>query len=217
MSKEITDHLSVSAEATVPYHVGIWSSIATAVLVLAFDSTSIAGMTGADTKTLAVLLSLLIAPCFTILLASIHRIAEPSGRIWTQIGLTFAAIYASLAMVNYFLQLTVVRISPQNYPWLSMEFTSESGFWALEVIIYTFMGLAGACIAPIVGRGLGRAIKWLLFVNATITLVACVAYVLRPNPLNLLVMISLGVWGLALPAVMILIAVQFKRNLRRIR
>ncbi len=191
--------------------VGVWSAILTALWIVLFNIAVLLGALGLPTRLLSVAASLLIALSFLILTSTVHHVASASQRLWTHIGLSFAIVYATLAALNYFLQLTVVRQDPAAYAWLSMQFTADTAFWALEVLLYTFQGLAAALITPVfAGRRFGGTIRWLLIVNAIVTLLALPAYIVTGNPLHMLVMASLGVYAVALPVAFVLCALALR-------
>ena len=52
--------------------------------------------------------SLLLAPAFTALMVSIHTYAAGDKKIWSQLGLAFTLIYATMAAINYMVQLLPV-------------------------------------------------------------------------------------------------------------
>ena len=58
--------------------------------------------------------SLVLAPTFIVLMVSIHYYAAQEKRIWSQLGMAFAVVYAVMASLNYIMQLTVVRFSILN-------------------------------------------------------------------------------------------------------
>lgn len=199
------------AVRTAVLRVGFWSAVLTTIWIVAFDLALLAGVSGIPTGSLPVIASLLIAPPLVSLMASLHGYVPHERRIWTQTGLSFSIAYAALVAFNYFLQLTVVRQNPAAYPWLTMDFKPDSAFWALEVLGYSFMSLAALCVVPALGRGRHETpIRWLFVANAALNGLGDVAYVLTANPLNLLVLASLGVWAVAFPGATALLAVMFK-------
>jgi len=54
---------------------------------------------------LPVIPSLLLAPAFTALMVSIHSFVSEDKRIWSRLGLAFTLIYATMAAMNYMVQL----------------------------------------------------------------------------------------------------------------
>lgn len=139
------------------YQIGFWS----AILTTTFNIAIALGVAGASTRSVAVGASLLLTFSFTALTVSIHNCAPPERKIWIQIGLSFAIVYAALLIWNYYLQLTVVRNNPPLYECLTKDFTPDTAFWLLETIGCTFVGLA-AMFALLVlnGSGIERAIRW---------------------------------------------------------
>lgn len=194
------------------YQIGFWSAILTTTWIIIFNIAIALGVAGASTRSVAVGASLLLAFSFIALTVSIHNYAPPERKIWSQIGLSFAIVYAVLLTWNYYLQLTVVRNNPQLYEWLTMDFTPDTAFWSLETIGYTFMGLAALFDLPVFnGGGIERAIRWCFAINAAFTVLGNIGYVLSGNPLHGLVLASLGVWAIAFPIATALLAVMFKR------
>ncbi len=199
------------------HKIGFWSAILTTVWIVLFDIAIALGMVGVSTRSGAVGVSLLLSLSFIVLIASIHHCASPEKQVWSHIGLAFAIVYASLLTWNYYLQITVVRHSPQLYEWLTMDFTPATAFWSLETAGYTLMGLAALFASLTLNeRGIGRKIRWCLGVNAVFTATGCLGYILYGNPLHGLVLASLGVWAIAFPIATVLTAVMFKRMERMI-
>jgi hypothetical protein len=121
-----------------------------------------------------------------------------------------------LLLWNYFLQLTVVRNNPRLYAWLAMDFNPDSAFWSLEMIGYTLMGLAALFTLPIFSRSrIELTIRWCFLANAVFIVLGNIGYVWSGNPLNALVLASLGVWAIAFPVGTAFIAVKFKRAEKR--
>ncbi|MEM2446900.1 MAG: hypothetical protein QW734_09605 [Candidatus Bathyarchaeia archaeon] len=194
------------------YQIGFWSAILTTTWIIIFNIAIALDVAGASTRSVAVGASLLLVFSFIALMVSIHSYAPPEKKIWSQIGLSFAIVYAALLTWNYFLQLTVVRNNPQLYEWLIMDFTPDTAFWSLETVGYTLMGLAALFALPVFnGGGIERAIRWCFAINAVFTVVGSIGYVLSGNPLHGLVLASLGVWAIVFPIATALLAVMFKR------
>ncbi len=196
----------------VAHRIGFWAAILVTAWVILFDAAVALGAAGVPTRSIAVVASLLLALSFVVLMASVCTYAPPAKKVWGQIGLSFATVYATLLAWNYFLQLTVVRSNPQRYEWLTMDFTPDTAFWSLETIGYALMGLAGLFVLPIFdGGGVELAIRWCFAANAAFTVMGSVGYVVSSNPLHVLVLVSLGVWAVAFPVATALLAVVFRR------
>ncbi len=207
-----TQDEQTNATSRVVHQIGFWSALLTTAWIIIFNIAIALGVAGAPTRSVAVGASLLLAFSFIGFMVSIHNYAPLERKIWTQIGLSFAIVYAALLTWNYYLQLTVVRNNPQLYEWLTMDFTPDTAFWALETVGYTLMSLAALFSLPVFnGGGIERAIRWCFAINAVFTVLGSIGYVLSGNPLHGLVLASLGVWAIAFPVATALIAVIFKR------
>jgi hypothetical protein len=194
------------------YLLGFWAAVLTTVAILAFDLTAGLGAV-IDMPLVAVLGSaFMIAPPFLVLMSVVHQSTGEHQRVWTQAGLAFAAAYSAIISINYILMLTVVRASPQALPAFTMEFRSDSAFWALEMLAYAFMGLAALFVVPVLtGTRVKRAIGGLFIINAAVTLLAAAAYLITLNVVHPLVVASLVVWGIAFPSATGLLAWIFWR------
>ena len=109
--------------------------------------------------------SLVLAPAFIVLMVSIHYYAAHEKRMWSQLGIAFAIVYAVMASLNYIMQLTVVRFSILNKETdgLAMFVMGNPHpiFWALASA-YVFMNLAMLFAAPVFEGGrLERCIRGL--------------------------------------------------------
>jgi hypothetical protein len=206
---------STNQDSTIPqvvFQISFWAALLTTVWILIFNVAIALGAAGAPTRSLAVGASLLLALTFVVLMVGLHHYAPQEKKIWSQIGLSFAILYAALLLWNYYLQLTVVRTNPFLYSWLTMDFTSETAFWALESIGYALMGLAALFALPVLAQGrIELVIRWCFAVNAVFTILGSIGYILSGNPLHILVLISLGIWAIAFPIATALLAVMFRR------
>src|SRR5919199_4603979 len=116
--------IRANATSNIPpavHQIGFWSAILTTAWAVLFNIAIALGAAGAATRSLAVGASLLLALSFIVLMVSINNYTPPEQRIWSQIGLSFAIVYAALLGWNYYLQLTVVRSNPHLYGWLTMD------------------------------------------------------------------------------------------------
>jgi hypothetical protein len=210
--------LSTQKDSTIPQvvlQIGFWSALLTTAFILIFNIAIALGASGAPTRSLAVGASLLLALSFVVLMSSIHSYAPQEKKVWSQIALSFATVYAALLIWNYYLQLTVVRTNPLLYSWLTMEFTSDTAFWSLESIGYSLMGLAGLFALPVLAKGrIELVIRWCFALNAGFTTLGSIGYVMSGNPLHVLVLASLGIWAIAFPIATALLAVVFRRAVR---
>ena len=57
--------------------------------------------------------ALLLAPAFVVAMVSVHRAMPEDRRLWTQLGVVFACLYAPIKTLNYAVQLLAVAPSIQ--------------------------------------------------------------------------------------------------------
>ncbi len=158
--------------------------------------------------------SLLLAPTFVVLMACVHSYAPNVRKIWSQVGLAFAIVYATMACINYTVQLTVVRLSILNRETDSLGMfvmgNPHSIFWAL-MSDYVFMNLAMLFAAPVFEGGkLERWIRWLFLANGASAVITIFSIVVDSPMIFMLG--SLVPWCVIFSVATILLAVMFKRT-----
>ncbi|MBT2188727.1 hypothetical protein [Sphingobium nicotianae] len=90
--------------------------------------------------------SLLLGSAFLVLTAALHRLAPPQRRVFSQIALAFATVYATLISLVYFVQLMLVapRLVAGDTaglePFLFIPY--RSFLFAVDLLGYSFMSLA---------------------------------------------------------------------------
>ncbi|MBI2847814.1 MAG: hypothetical protein HYX83_01420, partial [Chloroflexi bacterium] len=146
--------------------------------------------------------------------AALHSWAPPSKRVFTTMGLMFTSVYAAIIASNYFLQLQTVRLNliGGNLEGLSLLALPNlrSAFFALDVIGYGFLSFAAIVVCPIfTGNRLHSWIRWLLIV---VGVIGVFGMVIAPLDLPLVVLAGSGLWAIVFPAVMVLIAIMFKKH-----
>jgi hypothetical protein len=134
--------------------------------------------------------SLLLAPAFTALMVSIHSYAAEDRRIWSCLGLAFTLIYATMAAMNYMVQLLPVWRSIDNgeADGLAMFVLGNphSIFWGLAYA-YIFMNLAMLLSAPVFGGNpLENRIRLLFILNGVSGVVTLASAGLDSPPFYLL-------------------------------
>lgn len=157
--------------------------------------------------------SLLLAPTFVVLMVCVHAYAPNAKKIWSQVGLAFAIVYATIACVNYIVQLTVVRLSILNGETDGLAMFAmgnpHSIFWAL-MSDYVFMNLAMLFAAPVFGGGkLERWIRWLFLANGASAIITIFGIVVD-NPLIFLLG-SLVPWCIVFSLATAFVAALFRR------
>lgn len=134
--------------------------------------------------------SLFLAPTFTALMVSIHAYATEDKKIWSHLGLAFTLIYATMASMNYMVQLVPVWRSIINGETDGLAMfvlgNPHSIFWALAYA-YIFMNLAMLFTAQVFwGTSLEKRIRLLFILNGVSILASLVSIVLDSPPFYLL-------------------------------
>jgi hypothetical protein len=165
------------------YRIGFWSAILATACSIAYVVAQLAEWAGvmgsgggADNPStplgLFVLLtpSLVLGSSFLVLMVCVHDCARADRKVWSQIGVAFATVYAALISINYFVQLTWVapRLAAGRTdglePFLFQPF--DSFLYAVDILGYSFMSLATLFAAMVfTGGGLSRIVRWFLFAN----------------------------------------------------
>jgi len=112
----------------------------------------------------------LLAPIFVVLMACIHYYAPVDRKIFSQIGLSFALVYAAVITTDYFIQWTVVQPSllSGETEGLSLftQYDPHGIFIALEGLGYLMMSVALLFAAAVfTGGRLERAVRWLFVMS----------------------------------------------------
>jgi hypothetical protein len=122
---------------------------------------------------------ILLAPAFVVLMTSIHYYASDDKKVFSQIGLSFALIYATIILIDYFLQLAVIEPSILSGETVSLslftQYNPHGIFIGLEGLGYLLMSVALIFAAAVFAGGrLERAVRWLFvasFVSAVGSLI----------------------------------------------
>lgn len=113
---------------------------------------------------------LFIAPLFLILVACLYQVVPMEVKVYSLIALVFAAIYAGLMSLNYFIQLETVwpSIMKGETEGLALitHYNPHGIFIAMEDLGYLTMSLSFIFSGlSVLGKtGLERAIRWLLII-----------------------------------------------------
>lgn len=144
---------------------GFWSSVVVTLMLIVFP------LSLAFDWSLAVAYgsSFLLAPAFVAMMVSIHHYAVPEKKVWSQLGLSFAIIYAVMCSLTYYIQLTFIE---NNYLPIADEVTAPFVFipgtpiFAQDMLGYVFFCLATLAAGPVfTGGKLEAWIKWLFIFN----------------------------------------------------
>ena len=114
--------------------------------------------------------SLLLGSAFLVLLVSIHRIAPPDRKIWSQAALAFGTMYTVLISLTYFVQLTLImpRLAQGRTEGIEMFLfvPFDSFLYAVDLLGYSFMSVATLFAAAVfTGPGLERTARRFLIAN----------------------------------------------------
>lgn len=134
--------------------------------------------------------SLLLAPSFTALMVCIHYFAIEEKKIWSHLGLAFTLIYATMAAINYMVQLIPVSRSITNGETDGLAMlvmgNPHSMFWGLAYA-YMFMNLAMLFTAQVfAGTPLEKRIRLFFILNGISIVASLVSIVLDSPPFYLL-------------------------------
>ncbi|QIG81920.1 hypothetical protein G5C33_11890 [Sphingosinithalassobacter tenebrarum] len=200
---------------------GLWSAVACAVLSLAYIVAQIfewLGMLGSqggpDSAStplglgLLLLPSMLLGPCFVALTAALHAVAPEGRKAPALAALAFAAIYATLTGLVYFVQLTFVspRLAAGDTGDIALLLfiPYRSFLFAVDLLGYSFMSLATLAAALALPEAHGaRAAKVALIANGL--LLPFLALQMQFPAL----IAGGALWAITFPAGMILLARMF--------
>ncbi len=109
---------------------------------------------------------ILLALIFIVLMVCIHSYAPSDRKIFSHIALSFAVIYATIILIDYFIQFTVVipSILTGETAGLSLftQYNPHGFFIALEALGYSMMSGAFLFVAAVFAGGkLERALRWI--------------------------------------------------------
>lgn len=162
---------------------GFWSAALATLFALTYVVGQIAewlgwlGSAGGPDATstpvgIAVLLtpSLFLGTAFLLLMVCIHDAAPPERKVWSLAALVFAAVYATLISINYYVQLTWVGPRLADGKVAGMEsfifVPFDSFLYAVDILGYSFMSVATLFAANVfTGPGLPRVARRFLFAN----------------------------------------------------
>jgi len=186
---------------------GFWSAIIMTIAVIFSGITATTAM-----KIPSLVSGIILIPIFILLMACIHEFSPADKKIYSRLGLLFTIGYAVLIGFNYYLQLTLVR--KNLYTAVFAMDDPQSIMWVIEVLGYGFMGLATLSAAFIFTNGkLEKVIRWLFIINGVLGIGGMIGYALGWS-LNVLLG-GLIVWDIIMPLSSLLLAVLFRRTLRK--
>jgi hypothetical protein len=155
--------------------------------------------------------SLVLGSAFLVLVVSVHQIAAPDRKVWSQAALAFATIYAALISIVYFVQLTFVmpRLArgavDDIQVFLFVPF--DSFLYAVDILGYSFMSLATLFLAMVfTGGGVQRVARLFLIANGLLLPFIALQLFLHP-----LIYVA-ALWGVTFPGAAWSLAIVFRRQ-----
>lgn len=156
--------------------------------------------------------SLFLALTFVVLLSCLHRYAPEDKKVWSLSALALGVLYATMASVNYQIQLVAVRPSLMRGESAGLEMLVQANPHSIFIALansYAYMCLAMLFAAPIFEGG--RLERWIrrLFLAQGPVAVAQLAWSLLD--LSMVVMVVGAIWVVGAPFAFVLLAVLFRR------
>jgi hypothetical protein len=155
--------------------------------------------------------SLLLAPSFALLMVCVHEYAPDEKKVWSRAAIVFAAVYAVMVSLNYYVQLTLVvphmmRGEVESIrPFLFTPFNSF--IYSVDVLGYSFMSLSTLFAAFVfTGEGLERTAHRFLVANGL--LIPFLALQIYYHPL----IWPASLWAITFPGATISLTMLFKRR-----
>ena len=123
---------------------------------------------------------ILLALTFVLLMTCIHRQASQDKKIFSQIGLSFALIYAVAITTDYFIQLAVVQPSILNGETSGLSlftmYNPHGIFLAIESLGYLMLSVSLLFTAAVFAKGkVERALRW-VFVTSFVLAIGSLAF-----------------------------------------
>jgi hypothetical protein len=146
---------------------------------------------------------IVFGPLVVILFAALHELAVGELRLLARIGLAFGVIFAALTGINYFVQLSAVRLAVVQDATAGLEQIVQanpiSAVAAVNVLGWSiFFGLASLFMAPLfAGSRLQTFIRVCLILNGVMCLLGGLGYVLD-NKALVFVTLNFGMGGAVL-------------------
>ncbi|PPA79510.1 MAG: hypothetical protein C00003105_01806 [ANME-2 cluster archaeon HR1] len=125
-------------------------------------------------------LAILLTLIYVVLMVCIHRYASKEKKIFSQIGLSFALISATILIINYFIQISVIQPSLVNGETdgiaILTAYNPHGIFIALEEIGYLMMSVSFFCVAPVFSgtNRLESAIRWIFVISFILIIISLI-------------------------------------------
>lgn len=115
---------------------------------------------------------------FVALVACVHQYASPDRKIFSQIALSFSIISATVLIIDYYIQISVIQPSIEKGQLdgiaILTQYNPHGIFIALEEIGYLIMSLAFLVLVPVFSNksSLEKAIRLILLLSFILTICA---------------------------------------------
>jgi hypothetical protein len=129
--------------------------------------------------------AMLMSVLYVVFMASIHQYAAQEKKLFSQIGLSFALISATILLVAYFTQVSVIQPSLVQEETegiaLVTQFNPHGMFIALEEIGLLLMSVSFLFMAPVFSGAnrTEKAIRWLFTGSFVVTILSLIYYSLQ--------------------------------------
>jgi hypothetical protein len=126
-------------------------------------------------------LAIIMILAYVTLMVSIHASAPDGKKIFSQMGLAFALMAATVLVSVYYIQFSVVPVSLMNHETdglaLLIQYNPHGVFIAMEELGYLMMSLSFLFMAPVfTGKNrLETAARWIFIAAFILTIIALVA------------------------------------------
>lgn len=162
---------------------GLWSSLVVTLLTTVFFVSLVISH-----QRLMFGSSFLLAPAFVTMMVSVHEAAAPERKVWSQLGLSFAIVYAGMCSTTYYLQLTFIQnnyLPVANAATLPFVFIPGTPIFAQDMLGYVFMCAATfAAGFTLTGGRLQSWIKRLFILNGILFIGPTLLVPAIPMPVN---------------------------------
>ncbi len=204
--------------------VGFWAASFTAAFALGWVLSVILADTfafprGAWGEVASYAPSLFLALTYVALMVAIQQYVPVERRIWTSLAVQVATVYAALNATVYFVELTLViphKLGGTLGDLAFLQMKPGAFLYAVDVFGYILMSLAGAIVAFAFVRPESPLERWifgLLMGNWLIVLLGAPIMMFWSQAIPLMLLWA-TIWTVTIPLPAILLAVQFRRNLR---
>ncbi len=161
--------------------------------------------------------SLCIVIPFIIEMLALHYTTPKDKQFWSHGALIFTVMYAVFVTANYVVQLGTVipmKLKGNGSGVQVLEQTPHSLFWDFDALGYILMGLAMFIAVPAFHKkGFAKYVRLAFLANGLVTPFIAIVYFYPDYSEQLL---RLGYpWAVTAPLSMLLLAVQFKKEIRQ--